>query len=135
MKKKIFDASCLRIRGSGDYQMKVTKSGHIIFSKEVVDRISLTEKGFVVVQDEERPKDWYIQLLKKGSENSLKLKASDDKRSYSVQCAFITKSILNSLGMDRSIGMQVAEAGLDDEPTLIPIITNSAKPLQSKVAE
>jgi hypothetical protein len=128
MKKKIFNKTTIVTgpRSAHGCSVSINPNGNFSFSAELSATLQLTKTGVEFIQDEDRPTDWYLELST--AESSLPLR--DDKGGVKLQCAFLAKEILKSLGLDSAHRFQVATEPV--EGNMFAILTKSATPTRSK---
>lgn len=109
------------------------KAGLISLSKAATETIGLKagDKVFVI-NDEERPKDWYV--CKTDDENGFTVRTKEDTGSADFNCTSVVKHIFETLGIhDAAVGYLVApESEEVDGMELYAIITKN--PLNTRTA-
>jgi hypothetical protein len=94
-------------------RITVSKNGYIAFNRLAQETIGLdanskTEGGILIMQDEERPTDWYVCCSE--SPNAIRLHVSSNKSGWG---RFMSKSlsnmILSSLELDQTITFPLAK--------------------------
>lgn len=136
MKKKIFNSINVVGRGgnnSAGCWVRVHNKGCITFSKAAVEGIGLQDTGFVIVQDEDRPQDWYIEKSNEPVAFKLRTKEANKwDKTYLFQSSSMAREILSSLGIEKSARFMMSIVPNDDG--CYAIITKSAKSKTMKAA-
>lgn len=127
MKKKVFNQqSIVGTRPTGLFIRMNPRSGAITFSKDLAAKLELTKKdaGIQIIQDEERPSDWYIELST--SPEAFKTRSKFKNISALIQSCYLVRQVLTSCDLDttRSYKFLVAPDPVDG---MYAIITKSAQ--------
>jgi hypothetical protein len=125
MKKKIFNKVNTSRGGSTSpgYWIRIHLTGTITFSRAVSTEI-IKEGGFNLVQDEDRPQDWYIEIS--DSEHAFKLrlkKANNWDKTSVIQNAAMARAILSSCDIEKSARFLVSA---NEAEGMYAILTKSA---------
>ena len=111
-----------KARETGKF-VSINKSGVFHFSKNFVSENGFKENDKIdFLQDEERPKDWYIT---KSATGQTRLRSNGKLNSLMVNCSFMAKKLKKSIGFDVDKTLNVP-MGLKDEVNgmeIYPIIT------------
>lgn len=130
MKKKVFNQTTTPrgTRSAGNVFSIYPKSGTMKFSADLVRNLKIdTETKVNIIQDEERPKDWYIELTKESDGLQVKEKksASGKFKEYVIQSIFLSRLILKESELpEKTIRLLVATEPV--EKNMHAIITKSA---------
>jgi hypothetical protein len=93
MKKKIFNLENLpRYANGSGCSINFNVKGHISFSKELIELLKVKTINFV--QDEERPKDWYIEVTK--AKGAIEIRDMQNGQ-FIIQSASFVKTLFESL--------------------------------------
>jgi hypothetical protein len=127
MKTRIFNqGNSTSTKSTGHFITIQTKNGAISFSKDLVSLIDIKKNKVQFVQDEDKPKDWYLQVT--SSEDGFPLRG---KNAGSImQNTVLCREILKSLGVLGQGSWRIMVATTPEKgfnlPTY-PIITKSIK--------
>jgi hypothetical protein len=122
MKRKVFNAEVVGVRHSkAGNHVQLKTSGLIVFSKDFSREIKDTKINFV--QDEARPKDWYIEPTK--DPLGIQVKYFDKMQRCGIQAASIVKAILESLDLK---GNHEVTLSSDSSDGMWAILTKTAAP-------
>lgn len=126
MKLKSFNATNTKAVRYGKPTVNVSKSGVFNFSKTASELIMLELTPYIeILQDEERPKDWYVKLstMEKGF-SARKYKEGNNV----TNSAFTARQLLKSIGFTgNSVSFLIAGKPTKLEGELLwPILTASA---------
>lgn len=131
MKRKVFGASVLgtRHQRSGNYCL-IKKNGMILFSRD----LSAAVKGqhITFVQDEDRPKDWYLEVSKKKDVDGIPVREFAKLERCGIQSSLIAKELLQSLSLEENGSYELT---VSSDPSTeeggaksFAILTGTAKP-------
>ncbi|MFO0386340.1 MAG: hypothetical protein ACK505_06145 [Flavobacteriales bacterium] len=123
MKLKVFNqANTATTKSTGHFISIQTKNGAICFSKDLSILLDLDNNKIEFIQDEDKPKDWYLRVSQDENAFDVRIK----KAGTIIQTTTLCRAIVSSLGIDfvGSYRFMVA-----DKPTdgLYAIITKSLK--------
>jgi hypothetical protein len=130
MKKKIFNKETIPARnGFAGPWISISKSGNITFSRDLIKSLKLDDWGGVIfIQDEDKPKDWYMELSKDASA----LRPRPEKNgTIKIQSAYIVKSMLSSLDLELAT-YKFKVASEPAEPNTYAIFTVAKEPIVRK---
>lgn len=123
MKAKVYSRENCKYKTNGKSAISLSKSGVISISSQAIEKIGLTAGDkILMVQDEEKPTDWYIQ--KTEEEHGFVLRKSTKHLAFNAKSIVI--DLLKSLGKE----LQSTSFILATEPTeevYYAIITKSGK--------
>jgi hypothetical protein len=91
MKKKIFNRETVPSRGNNGHSgswISIQKSGNMTFSKDLIAALKLETRGGVIfIQDEDHPKDWYLEVSNEASGAQAETREKwHNKNSISIYC-------------------------------------------------
>jgi len=123
MKKKVFNQTTIPVIRSSGYWISISpRSGTITFSGDLVRGIGADEKRLEFVQDEDRPRDWYLDVS--NSKDALELREADGR--YIYQSTFLAHQILSSLKADTSFSWRIPVASEATEENVFALLTAGA---------
>lgn len=99
-------------------------SGKISFTCELVDKLKLNKAGIEFIQDEEKPKEWYIEIS--NSPDAIKLR-EEKNNVWAFQSTYLARTILDSLELDKGT-YKIPVAIVPAEKNLYAILTKGAAP-------
>ena len=108
--------------------LRINKNGNIVFNKPLAEKLELTETSKIeLVQDQYKPKEWYIAV--NDSEASLSIKVNKSQAGFAIQNTALAQLFIAAIDNEQKfIQMNVAPVAvvIQDEQ-LWPIITASYK--------
>lgn len=123
MKKKVFNVTSLGQRGGLGNHVTVSRVGLILFSRDL--SAALTVKRINIVQDADKPADWFIEPT--NDENGILLrKHPTDEARKCIQSSAIAREILSSIGIDG--GGATIQVGSERVDNMYALITKAARP-------
>jgi len=86
------------------------KTGMLSFSKQAVRLLELSdEKGVIVANDEESPKDWFIRVCHDKMAYKVKCGNNDKKGMVFFSSTAIVRKVFSTLGITKnSVGFQIS---------------------------
>jgi len=130
MKKRIFNQTTTpqNVRGPGQCLVSLyPKSGNINFSKKLSEVLKLNDENqrINIIQDEDRPKDWYIELTSDADGFTPRVKKAAKYNQYVIQNSHLCRLILKECGLpEETVAFVVATEPVQEN--LFAIITKSA---------
>lgn len=127
MKRKVFNSvNTPSVKATGLYLRVSPKSGAFNFSKELADKLKLDSHRINIIQDEEKPADWYIEVTKDQAAFEVRRKTQTEDPYYILQSTFLARTILKESKLpEESTRFMVAAEPV--ERNLYAILTKSAK--------
>jgi hypothetical protein len=127
MKTRIFNqANSTSKKSTGHFITIQTINGAISFSKDLVALIDTKKNKVQFVQDEDKPKDWYLQVTTSEDGFSVRGKNAGSILQNTVLCREILKSLGVAFEGSWRIMVSTTPGELFSLPTY-PIITKSIK--------
>lgn len=111
-----------KARETGKF-VSINKAGVFHFSKDFIQENGFKENDLIdFLQDEERPKDWYIT---KSATGQSRLRASGKLGGLMVNCSFMAKKIKTSIDfdVDKTLNVPIGSKDQVDAMDIYPIIT------------
>ncbi len=135
MKKKVFNRTNILSKRGGTHPiidpiLVIRKSGHIVFSAALVKALSLDKNTIEFVQDDDRPKDWYIEIS--SGVDSIRLRPTKSQSFY-FQSAWLVKMILESMSLPAAT-YRILVVTEPVEKNLYAILTKSATAPKYKIS-
>nr|WP_321357212.1 hypothetical protein [uncultured Draconibacterium sp.] len=123
MKLKTYSREDCKYRYAGSPVFRVEKSGVLKLSKQAYEQIDLKAgEKILILQDQERPTDWYIQ--KTNNEDGFVLRESSNHLAFNAKNIAI--EILKSLGVEfKAMSFQMSTNPIDGK--YYAILTKSVK--------
>lgn len=123
--KKYTRADCKYLT-RGKPTVRISKKGFVSFNKTAVQKLAFKPfEKILVIQDQQRPKDWYIQKTDDPDGFELRTYA---KTSMAMNAAKITNLMLDSLGLSSSTTFRMAtEPTVNGDEEYYAILTKIAK--------
>lgn len=127
MKRKVFNSvNTPSVKATGLFLRISPKSGQFNFSRELADKLKLDSHRINIIQDEEKPADWFIEVTKDDAAFLVRRKKETDVPQYVMQSTFLAREILKESKLpEESTRFMVASEPI--ERNLFAILTKSAK--------
>lgn len=123
MKRKVFNSLALgqRYAKRGNY-ISIKPSGVIVFSDDMTP--ILKDKKINIVQDEDRPIDWYVEVTKEVT--GISVKFADKINRCTIQSSAICRAILESLELEGPHVIMISSESSDGG--MYALLTKTAEP-------
>lgn len=124
MKRKIWNQTSIpNTRPTGLYISVNPKSGGMSFSKDLTEKLQQMGGGINLIQDEDRPTDWYIEVSK--DTEAFQIRVKPETTSGIIQSTHLVRELLTTCGLEKkSYRFMVAAEPI--EKNLYAILTKSA---------
>jgi hypothetical protein len=95
MKRKVFNVKSLKLAGLPGNWVSVDKKGTMLFSRDFTTLVK--GKKVNIIQDEDKPKDWYIEITPDAE--GIPVNFVEKLERCSIQSSTISREILGSLDL------------------------------------
>lgn len=130
MKLKSYNEKNSRLTKEGECFMRINlNAGLFSFSRRACTVLGIEDHDRIEIhQDEENPKDWYVEIASEGNGFPVRRKDNDKKGNATFNCSHIAHQIFNSIELEdqKSAGFNISETPVEFEGRkLFLIITSS----------